>query len=125
MPDVIGMDDLLRKLENLTLTTQKKGIASALRKAGKLISLRAAQLAPKGFGTLSREQMVSVQEQTATSALAKIGFSIRAFWGLFQELGTAHHREQPFLLPAFKEKEAEAVEVIADELKRVIEDNAR
>ena len=44
----------------------------------------------------------------------------KAFWGMFQEFGTAHHGKQPFLRPAFDQMRAQALRVLALALRKGI-----
>lgn len=126
MPEVVkGMDDLLRKLGDLQLTEAKKVIARALRKAGAPIARRAGELAPVDTGRLRAEQLITVREQSATEAILRVGPSRRAFYGLFQELGSAHHSPQPFLKRAFDETKDEAEQIIRESILEHIEDAAR
>src|SRR5690606_13750740 len=53
-----------------------------------------------------------------------IGPTKDAFYGLFQELGTSHHRAQPFLRPALEAKKDEAQRRAAAVLRAGIEREA-
>ncbi len=127
MPDVEGLDELLKKLENLPLTIARKLIVRALRKGAEPIRVEAGERAPVGDDPphLKDTMITVVSEQTATGATARIGPSKAGFYGLFQELGTSHNAKQPFLLPAFEAKKSEAIKIIADELGRGIENEAK
>jgi HK97 gp10 family phage protein len=63
-------------------------------------------------------------ESAPDQALVKIGPSILAFYGLFQELGTIHHVSQPFLEPALESKKDEAIknasEILKDEIDKAV-----
>ena len=127
MPDVEGLDELLKKLDGLPLALSKNIIVRALRKGAEPIRVEASERAPRGDDEphLADNIITVISEQTATGATARIGPSKRGFYGLFQELGTSHHRSQPFLLPAYTTKVDEAVEIIGAELGDGIEKAAR
>jgi len=123
---VDGLQDLLKSMDGLPLVLQKKLIAKSLRKAAEPIRARAAELAPDDPETpgsrIEESMSISVTEQTATGAIAKIGPSKAGFPGIMAELGTAHETARPFLRPAFDEKEDEAFEILADVLGDGIEE---
>jgi HK97 gp10 family phage protein len=127
--EVIGLDDLLKQLNDVaSLVASKKIIVKALREGAEPIRERAEQLAPDDPTTpgsrIKESMMVSVVEQTGTGAIAKIGPSRKGFVGSFQEFGTMHHSAQPFLRPAFDEKKDEAVKIMSDVLAEGIEKEA-
>ncbi len=121
MPEVRGLDELLKKLDLLPYAVSKLVVARALRKGAEPIRAEAEHEAPRLSGRLQREEVIAVGEQTATEAIAKIGPSRKAFYGLFQEFGTAHQTPQKFLEPAFESKVSEATDVIGKELAAGIE----
>lgn len=127
MPDIEGLDELLKKLDQLPLSAAKLYIARALRKGAEPIREEAANRAPRGDGAphLADTMITVISEQTATGATARVGPSKRGFYGLFQEIGTSHHRAQPFLLPAYYAKVDEAVTIIGKELSESIEKEMR
>lgn len=122
---IVGVDHLLSQLDKLSLTEGKQIIARSLRRGPQLIAEEAARLAPKLTGKLSENIVVSVQEQTATHAIARVGPARSAFYGRFAEYGTEKMQEEPFLEPAFEAKKDEAVAAIAEDLARLIEEAIR
>jgi len=130
MADIQGMDELLRGLADVdSLVKQKNIIARTLRKAAEPIRARAEELAPDDPTTpgsrIKENMMVTVSDQTAEGAVAKIGPSRKGFFGQFAEFGTAHQPAEPFLRPAFDEKLEEATGIIREELRDQIERAAR
>ncbi len=103
------------------LGTKKNIIVRSLRKGGEVIRVRAEQLAPVLTGNLKESMMVTVSDQTADSAVAKIGPSRKGFYGQFPEFGTINQSADPFLRPAFDSQREQAVKVIGEELARQIE----
>lgn len=131
MPEVIqGLDHLLAQLGEVnSLVQQKKILVKALREGAEPIRARAEELAPDDPTTpgsrIKESMMISVQEQTATGAVAKIGPSRKGFMGQFHEFGTMFLSADPFLRPAFDEKIGEAVKIIGETLAEGIEGAAR
>lgn len=123
MPDIEGLDELLKKLDQLPLTAAKLYVARALRKGAEPVRVEAGSRAPRGDDPphLADTMITVVSEQTATGATARVGPSKKGFYGLFQEIGTSHHRAQPFLLPAYYARVDEAVEIIGKEIGDSIE----
>lgn len=118
--DIHGLQDLLKSMDNLPLVMQRTLIVRALRKGAEPIEERASQLAPDDATTpgsrIRDNMMTTITDQTADGAIAKIGPSRKGFVGGFQEFGTAYHAAQPFLRPAFDEKQEEAIRIMGQEL---------
>lgn len=126
MPVTIhGLDELLASMEALPYSMQKNIIVRALRKGAEPIRERAEELAPFLTGTLKESMMITVSDQTADGATAKIGPSRKGFYGQFEEFGTARQRAEPFLRPAFDEKVKEAMQLAGEELASQIERSFR
>lgn len=112
-------------MEGLPLALQKNLIVRALRKGAEPIRERATELAPDDPttpGSRIRESMsITVSDQTATGAIARIGPTRAGFVGIFAEIGTAHQIADPFLQPAFDQKIDEAYRILGEELGSSIE----
>jgi HK97 gp10 family phage protein len=127
MADVEGLDDLLKKMDGLKLSMQKTLIVRALRKGSEPVKVRGAERAPDDPDTsgnrIADNMMITISEQTADGAIAKIGPSYRdgAWVGKFSERGTARERRRPWLGPAFEETKDEAVKLIGENLAEGIE----
>lgn len=123
--DVVGLDELLKKMDNLPLVLQKTLIVRSLRKGAEPIRARAEELAPDDPTTpgsrIKEGMMVTVTDQTADGAIAKIGPSRKAFFGQFEEYGTSRQAAEPFLRPAFDEQQDEAIRVLGEDLAEGIE----
>lgn len=122
MADVEGLDELLGALDSLTLTERKKVIAKTLRRAGTPIQEEGKRRAPRRSGKLIENIKVSVREQTAEGAEARIGVTDKAFYGRFPEHGTAHQVAKPWLGPAYDAKKEEAFGIIASDLGEFVDD---
>lgn len=120
-----GMDHLLKKLGELPSLVQRRRIlARSLRNGPLLIAQEAERRAPVDTGRLARNMVVTVTDQTASEAIAKIGPARSAFYGIFSELGTVKMAQQEFLGPAYNAKIDEAVAVIGFDLGKMIEEAA-
>lgn len=116
-----GLQDLLKKMDDLPLVLKKTLIVRALRKGAEPIRAEAERRAPWDTGGLAESMMITVSDQTAEGAIAKIGPSRKEFHGGFNEFGTAHMAAQPFLRPAFDEMQAEALRILGEDLAEGIE----
>ena len=126
MAEVKGMDGLLRKLDGMPYSVAKRAIARALRKGAEPIREEAARLAPRDDdpthgGHAADTMMISVQDQSAIGAVAKIGASKAGFYLGQQETGNINHPAQAHLRPALDAKQREAEEILGNELARQIE----
>jgi len=117
-----GLQALMATLGNLpSALDQKQILAKALRVGAEPIRARAAELAPLGeTGKLREEMMISVQQQVASSAVAKIGPARLEFYGQFSEFGDSRQSAHPFLRPALDEKQEEALRIVGEELAAAI-----
>lgn len=126
MADIEGLDELLSKLDGLdSLVKSKNAIARSLRAGAEPIRARAEELAPYETGRLKESMMITVGDQTATGAIAKIGPSRKGFYGTFDEFGTSHMAAHPFLKPAYDEKIDEATRIVGETLAAEIEKAVR
>lgn len=122
---VEGLQDLLKSMDGIQLTRRKTIIAQSLRKAGQPILNRGKELAPDDPETpqsrIEESMAISVNDQTAEGAVARIGPTKRGFPGIFPEIGTAHQPQKPWLGPAFDDAVDEAYDILAEELGAAIE----
>jgi HK97 gp10 family phage protein len=123
--EIHGLDGLLRRMSALPFKLQKNIIARALRKGAQPVKEDAARRAPDDPDTagsqIAENMMVTVAEQRADGATAKIGPSQKGFVGKFAERGTRHQRKTPFLAPAFEQKQDAAIEEVGKVLAHEIE----
>jgi HK97 gp10 family phage protein len=128
METIQGMSDLLKTLDDIeSLVSRRRILSKALKEGSRLIQEEAEHLAPRSDEAphMADTMMVAIQEATSDEAISRIGPSKQGFYGLFQEIGTAHHHAQPFLQPAFDAKIQEATAVIGYFLKRQIESQVK
>lgn len=113
-PILKGLPEVDRALEKLTLIEQQGILTKGLRGAGHIIADDAGERAPRDEGQLAESMVVRMdRDNTGDAVIAKIGPDKDSYYGLFQEIGTAHHAPQPFLIPAFEAKQDEALEKAA------------
>ncbi len=126
MPILIGLEKFESKLKELALTVQRKVLIQATRKGAELIRAEAEARAPRTTGKLSENIIVVLRnsENTADEITVRIGPSMKVFYGLFEELGTAHATGHPFLRPAFDAKKDDALQITSQEFLAAIEEVA-
>jgi HK97 gp10 family phage protein len=118
-----GLSGLIDNLNSLPLKlgVQKNIIARSLRKGGEIMRQRMSEIAPRDTGKYAENFIVTVADQTATGARAKIGASRAAWRGNFNEFGTKHQKAEPTLRPAFDQTKEDVLRAIGEELAVQIE----
>lgn len=118
-----GLEQFEAKLSSLGLDIQRKYLMDAVKAGAEVIRQEASEEAPRLTGRLSnREIIVKVPSQSsAYEANVRIGPAMDAFYGVFEEKGTAHVEAQPFLEPSVDKKYDEAVQRVADVLRKRVE----
>lgn len=124
MPTLLGIEQFENKLRDLALTVKRKALVKAVKRGGELIRAEAASRAPRDTGTLAENEVVSLRnsENSADEVTVRIGPAKKAFYGLFEEIGTAHSTAEPFLGPAFEAKKDDALRIASDEFKAAIDE---
>lgn len=139
--EVKGLDVLERGLLALPEAVAGKALSQALF-AGAGVIRKEAQLripvgsVPHYIGRKAKGKLVqpgNLRKQLRTrrirdgkfSQMLGVTFSGDGFYGMFQEFGTARHKAQPFLRPAFDAKKDEALQRIRDRLAANIERQSR
>jgi len=121
-----GTQKLRKQLEQLDQTMRKPLLERMVKVGGELVREVAAQKAPVGeTATLTDNIIVEVLDSSAYHATAGIGPHKNAFYGIFQEYGTASHKAQPFMRPAWDEKRLASVKVMAEVGRRAVRRGVR
>lgn len=118
-----GFAEFESKLRSLALVSQRILLERAAKAGAILIRDRAADLAPTGETGRLQDSMIVVtrrSENTKDAVVTRIGPAKGGFYGLFQEIGTAHHTPQPFLLPAYEETKDDALDAASDKLREAV-----
>jgi HK97 gp10 family phage protein len=121
---VRGFAELDRALAELPHAVQVSVLGVAVARGADIIRHGAGNRAPVGKGDLAG-LMTYEMEAIRDGITAHIGPAKETFYGLFQEFGTSRHAAQPFLRPAIDEDGSRAVQVLAVELGRGIEREAK
>lgn len=112
-------DELARRLREHGIDV-KNGLSAAALAAGEVIREAAAAKAPRRTGFLADEIVVGEPVTDGGRVSVAVGPSEDAFYGIFQEVGTAHHAAQPFLRPAIDENGDRAIAAAAAEVEKLI-----
>ena len=110
MAVIQGLEQLDAKLAELERTVRRKMLVVALKEAAEITRAQASALAPVRTGRLKEHEIISVSQQSdSNTAVVRVGPDRSAFYGLFEELGTAHSTPDPFLEPAYDETRADVL----------------
>lgn len=110
-------------VKKLNFSDRKPALVKALLHAVEPAVELAILLAPQDTGLLSRSIDAAEDKKNREQDLVvvKFGTTTKAFYGLFQEFGTAHHPAQPFLEPALDRATPEFESRLVDSLNREID----
>lgn len=122
MPVLNGIAELDSKLKQIELSVRRKMLTTSLKDAAEITRARAAELAPVRTGRLKANEVIATVPSlsTAESALVRVGPAKKAFYGLFDEIGTVFMTRQPFLRPAFEETKDEVLLKTAEDFKAAV-----
>lgn len=116
---VIGDEQVVEALDKLGADVEKK-LERITNAAAKPVHELIQEGAPRRTGQLSSTIAEEVVERRPGRVVQGLGPDRKAFYGFFQEFGTAHHAAQPFLLPALKKGEPRAIEAATLEIRKII-----
>lgn len=124
MPTLNGIEKFESKLRDLALTVQRKALVKATKRGGELIREEAASRVERDTGRASEQQILVLRnsENSADEVTVRVGTSMKAFYALFLEIGTAHSTAEPFLGPAFEAKKDGALRVAGEEFMAAIDE---
>lgn len=123
---IVGMDELLAKLQALKKTEAKKALRKGTRAGAKIVAKAAKQNAPHHTGKL--EKQVKVRSLTRSRRWTGVNVQLEIFYGAFQELGFKHTggkevAAKHFLLKAATDTReqalSEAMQVIKGEIEKI------
>ena len=117
-----GLDRFKQDLERLNFGNRQAALEAAGLKVVEPLRLQAGVNAPVDTGFLSRSilAVVDKKETGADSLTILVGPSRKAFYGFFQEFGTAHMPPQEFLGPALEDTKDEILDNFGDVLQNEI-----
>lgn len=125
MPEIQiqGLEKFKRDLERLDFSKRKPTLVKGILRTVEPFRVQAGAEAPVDTGLLSRS--IVAQEDKKSSSLNSVtvvvGASGKAFYGFFQEYGTAHHLPQPFFEPALDDTIGEIQDNIVDFIQEEID----
>lgn len=122
--EVKGLSDIEAALKELPFELRKSVIRRGLRAAADLMVQAVAQLAPRApvhkVVRSGKEYPLplasSIQSRVRAARTGDLSAQIgpgKAFWGMFQELGTRYQHPQPFMRPAMERNAQAAVAAFA------------
>ncbi len=132
---LVGVAELMRKLDELKLLDDGKALRAAGRAAGRVVVERAKALIPKGTdahrtyrgrlvapGFASRNiRYVATLSKDKQKVTVLVGVRNEAFYAVqFVEIGTSKMSKQPWLRPAFQSTLEAQQEAFANHLRKVI-----
>lgn len=115
--------ELTRRFRELADDLAGAHLLEAALEGAEVIRAEAEVLAPRDSGFLSEHIIKVADKATRDEADILVGASRKAFYGDFQELGTAHQGAQPWLRPAFDATKDRAQQVFADSMRRRIRES--
>lgn len=136
--ELSGIEELLAKLQkvskNVELVKEK-----ALKKGAEVIRKSMQEKAPRGDKLASTQKahpgkiyamehlkdniIISDIKGEGSEQHVDVGPQEDFFYAKFLEFGTSKMHAQPFAEPGFLEKRNEALEAIADEIRKAVEEN--
>jgi len=105
--EIIGMEDVLKKLKVLPAKVQKNVLTGAIRASAKPIIKEAKRLVPVDSGTLKKS--IGIRKRRSRDKNI-IHFSVAplskkdGWYGRFVEFGTVKMASEPFMRPAFEKE---------------------
>jgi HK97 gp10 family phage protein len=111
-----GGRELAAEFNRLSKRLSKQVLTEALKEGAEPMRKRMEMNAPVGPDAPHlRDAMVisTSRGQDAQEAAVAVGATRGAFYGSFQEFGTAHHAPQPWARPAFDQTHQESLAIFA------------
>ncbi len=123
MAVIQGIEELEARLSRMSLEVQRKVLLAATKEGGEIIRKGGEDAAPVLSGVLRDNETVSTvtSESNAYYVLLRIGPNRRAFYGGFDEFGTAFMEAEPWLGPSFQRTKGIAEAHVAKVFKEAVE----
>jgi len=107
--------------ERLPEELQLKLLRREGRRSAEIIRAAQSKGAPVDTGHLSRNIVIKTRKETDTEIRIDVGPARSAYYGVFEEFGTAFVTKKPWMEPATEQSFPEASESFADGVRRAIE----
>ena len=112
-----GIEDLITEVEKLGAKGNRIE-NKALREAGAIVKEAIKQEAPHRTGTLQKSVTASRVKTKDGVKHVEVGPGKEGWYGKFVEFGTVRMKANPFMARAFHNSKENAVEKIAEELRK-------
>lgn len=119
--DIIGMDDLLADLDQLTLVQGEQVLSKSLKNASVVLAEEQEHLAPRNSGKLQANIKYRITEKSATECYSRIGPTRRVFYAMFRNFGTKFQAALHFIEKAWDNKKDEVWAIIRFDLGKFID----
>lgn len=119
--EILGMDDLLRDLDELSDLQAQQVLSKAMKNASIVLAEEQEHLVPRNTGKLANSIRYQITEKTASEVFSRIGPTRRAFYASFGNWGTRFQQGQHFIERAFENKKDEIWAIIRFELGAFID----
>ena len=119
-----GGDELLRQLRRIDESMQGATLTQATADGADVLVQGMRVVAPRGeSGILASDKGIGMEQSIKDTKVAEfeIGPTKRAFYGVFQELGTIWMSANPFMRPAYDTEKPNVVKAIGDTLRKALE----
>jgi HK97 gp10 family phage protein len=127
--DALGVPELQKKLAEMPTKMQKKTLRKAMKSAGQVVLGETISRAPVNTG-----QLVASLALKAMARKFKVGVRIQtdegwyqgdSFYGAFVELGTSKMSAKPFMRPALSDSKTQCLQIVRNELERLINESRK
>lgn len=112
---VVGLDELEKKLKDIGPKQARKAFRNAGRKAAEIWVGDMQERVPKNTGFLETHIGSAVRIESKEDLFTiHVGPAKEAFWGIFHEFGTKKMAAHPFMRPTFMEHQDDILQLFAD-----------
>ena len=120
-----GIEIFQSNLNRILNSIAYEDLDDAVEDAAEVFQELQEELAPRDRSRLARDIAVAKVKESTVFVQGKSGAEWdagprKAFWGMFQELGTIFHPPQPFMRPAFDAGKREAIRAFTKRVLRVM-----
>lgn len=117
--EIKGLEAFKADLDRLDFGKRVPALVRGVVRAVEPLRVQIGMDAPVATGLLSRSIVAQeAKGSDLSSVTVDIGVTSKAFYGFFQEYGTAHHPAQPFFQPAIDE----SLDEVQDKIAQFIQD---
>lgn len=119
--EIKGLEKFKAELQKLDFSKRVPALSKGVLRAVEPLRVQIGANAPVRTGLLASSIIAQeAKGSDLSSVTVEIGASQKAFYGFFQEYGTAHHPPQPFFQPAIDQSIEEINDKIVDFIQQEI-----